>query len=149
MRKNWLLIGIGLVVAVLAVAAVACDDDDDDDGGGGDGVTQITITLSEAAGSGITGTATLTAMDSDVEVVVEATGLDEANTYLSGAYDSTSVDCMGGRLGDFSSSFTGDVGGVTYTVTATTVSDIVSVSVRDTTQSGSPPGTVVACGLVE
>ena len=148
MRKNWLLIGIGLVVAVLAVAAVACDDDDDDDDGG-DGVTQVTITLSEAAGSGITGTATLTAMDSDVEVVVEATGLDEANTYLSGAYDSTSVDCMGGRLGDFSSSFTGDVGGVTYTVTATTVSDIVSVSVRDTTQSGSPPGTVVACGLVE
>ena len=88
-------------------------------------------------------------MDSDVEVVVEATGLEEANTYISGAYDSTSVDCMGGRLGDFSSSFTGDVGGVTYTVTATTVSDIVSVSVRDTTQSGSPPGTVVACGLVE
>ena len=148
MRKNWLLIGIGLVVAVLAVAAVACNDDDDDEDGG-DGVTQITITLSEAAGSGITGTATLTAMDSDVEVVVEATGLDEANTYISGAYDSTSVDCMGGRLGDFSSSFTGDVGGVTYTVTATTVSDIVSVSVRDTTQSGSPPGTVVACGLVE
>ncbi len=148
MRKKWLLIGIGLVVAVLAVAAVACDDDDDDEDGG-DGVTQITITLSEAAGSGITGTATLTAMDSDVEVVVEATGLDEADTYISGAYDSTSVDCMGGRLGDFSSSFTGDVGGVTYTVTATTVSDIVSVSVRDTTQSGSPPGTVVACGLVE
>ena len=148
MRKNWLLLGIGLVVAVLAVAAVACNDDDDDEDGG-DGVTQITITLSEAAGSGITGTATLTAMDSDVEVVVEATGLDEANTYISGAYDSTSVDCMGGRLGDFSSSFTGDVGGVTYTVTATTVSDIVSVSVRDTTQSGSPPGTVVACGLVE
>ncbi len=148
MRKNWLLLGIGLVVAVLAVAAVACNDDDDDEDGG-DGVTQITITLSEAAGSGITGTATLTAMDSDVEVVVEATGLDEANNYISGAYDSTSVDCMGGRLGDFSSSFTGDVGGVTYTVTATTVSDIVSVSVRDTTQSGSPPGTVVACGLVE
>ena len=29
MRKNWLLIAIGLLIALLAVAAIACDDDDD------------------------------------------------------------------------------------------------------------------------
>lgn len=27
MRKNWLLMGVGLIAAMLAVAAVACDDD--------------------------------------------------------------------------------------------------------------------------
>ncbi len=32
MRKNWMLLGIGLLVAVLMIGAVACSDDDDDDG---------------------------------------------------------------------------------------------------------------------
>ena len=167
MRKNWLLIGIALLAAVLAVAAIACDDDDEDGNGNGDAVppateegaapddgaaedgAPIAVILSALDDSGVTGSASLTAMDSDVEVVVEATGLEEANTYISGAYDSTSVDCTGGLLGSFSSTFTGDVGGVTYTVTATTVSDIVSISIRDVTETGTAPGTVVACGEVE
>ncbi len=80
MRKNWLLIGIGLLVAVLAVAAVACDDDDDDDGdgGGGDSVTTLSATLSEVDANGVTGSATLTkADDGTTEVVVTMTGLTE------------------------------------------------------------------------
>ncbi len=31
MKRNWLLIAVGLLVAVLAIAAVACGDDDDDE----------------------------------------------------------------------------------------------------------------------
>ncbi len=77
MRKNWLLIGIGLVVAVLAVAAVACDDDDDDDDGGGDAAATLTATLSEVDGNGVTGSATLTeADDGTTQVVVGMAGLD-------------------------------------------------------------------------
>jgi hypothetical protein len=38
MRKNWLLIGVGLLIAVLAIGAIACGDDDGDgDNGDGDG----------------------------------------------------------------------------------------------------------------
>ena len=77
MRKNWLLLGIGLVVAVLAVAAVACDDDDDDDNGGGDGATTLSATLSEVDGNGVTGSATLTEADGTTEVVVTMEGLPE------------------------------------------------------------------------
>ena len=81
MRKNWLLLGIGLVVAVLAVAAVACDDDNDDDGGGGDGggaVITYMATLEEVEGNGVTGTAVLTeADDNTTVVVVTMTGLPE------------------------------------------------------------------------
>ena len=76
MRKNWLLLGIGLVVAVLAVAAVACSDDDDDDNGGGDGATTLSASLSEVDGNGVTGSATLTEADGTTEVVVEMAGLD-------------------------------------------------------------------------
>ncbi len=79
MRKNWLLIAIGLVVAVLAVAAVACDDDDGDgDGGGEDGATTLSATLSEVEGNGVTGNATLTETDDGTtEVVVSMVGLPE------------------------------------------------------------------------
>ncbi len=77
MRKNWLLIGIGLLVCVLAIAAVACDDDDDDGGDGGDAAATLTATLAEVEGNGVTGTATLTeADDGTTQVVVEMAGLD-------------------------------------------------------------------------
>ena len=42
MRKNWLLIGIGLLLAVLAIAAVACGDDDEDEDGEPTAVTDDT-----------------------------------------------------------------------------------------------------------
>ncbi len=81
MRKNWLLIGIGLVVAALAVAAVACDGDDDDDGGGGDGAdgaAALTATLLEVEGNGVTGSASLTETDDGAtQVVVTIEGLSE------------------------------------------------------------------------
>ena len=90
MRKNWLLLGIGLVVAVLAVAAVACDDDDDDDGGGGDGAT-LSATLSEVDGNGVTGSASLTETDDGyTQVEVMMAGLPEgphANHLHEGACD--------------------------------------------------------------
>jgi hypothetical protein len=79
MRKNWLLIGIGLLVGVLAMTAVACGDDDDDgDGGEDDGgdVAALAATIAEVDGSGGTGTAALTeAADGSTEVVVDMAGL--------------------------------------------------------------------------
>ena len=82
MRKNRLLIGIGLLIGVLAMTAVACGDDDDDDGddnGGGDAPT-LTATLAEADGSGVTGSATLTeAADGATQVVVDMAGLSGAH----------------------------------------------------------------------
>ncbi len=39
MRKNWLLIGVGLLVAVLAIGAIACGDDDDDGDNGDNGAS--------------------------------------------------------------------------------------------------------------
>ena len=92
--------------------------------------SQHILTFQEVGGSGIAGTATLTAVGSDVEVVVEVTGLVDADTYASGAYDSTSVNCAGGLLGSFSDTYPGTAGGVTFTVPDVSVSDIFSVSVR-------------------
>ena len=93
MRRNWLLIGIGLLVCVLAIAAVACDDDDDDDDDGGDvgdAAATLTATLAEVEGNGVTGTATLTeADDGTTQVVVEMAGLDgtHANHLHHGSCD--------------------------------------------------------------
>lgn len=173
MRTRWLLIGVGLLTAVLAIGAVACDDDEDEDGDevptatvvegemtpvNGVGLPEpTTITLEEVGGSGIAGTATLTALGNDIEVELDVTGLQEGNTYISGAYDSTSVNCTGGLLGSFSGSFGEAASGMIYTVPGTTVSDgdtvsvsrVISVSVRDITETGEAPGTVVACGEVD
>ncbi len=81
MRKNWLLIGVGLLVAVLAIGAIACDDDDDDDDGNGDGngdvVTRLIATLAaEGDGSG-TGSATLTEVNGVAQIEVTMEGLIE------------------------------------------------------------------------
>ena len=169
MRTRWLLIGVGLLTAVLAIGAVACDDDEDEDGDEVPTATVVegemtpvdaeptTITLEEVGGSGIAGTATLTVLGNDIEVELDVTGLQEGNTYISGAYDSTSVNCTGGLLGSFSGSFGEAASGMIYTVPDTTVSDgdtvsvsrVFSVSVRDITETGEAPGTVVACGEVD
>ncbi len=83
MRKNWLLIGIGLLVGILAMTAVACGDDDDDGDGGDDGggdAAALAATIAEIDGSGGTGTATLTeAADGSTEVVVDMAGLSGAH----------------------------------------------------------------------
>ncbi len=167
MRTRWLLIGVGLLTAVLAIGAAACDDDEDEDEVPTATVVEgemtpvdaepTTITLEEVGGSGIAGTATLTALGNDIEVELDLTGLQEGNTYISGAYDSTSVNCTGGLLGSFSGSFGEAASGMIYTVPDTTVSDgdtvsvsrVISVSVRDITETGEAPGTVVACGEVD
>ena len=72
MRKNWLLIGIGLLVAVLAIGAIACGDDDDDDA-----VTRLVATLAaEVDGEG-TGDATLTEVDGVAQIELTMAGLTE------------------------------------------------------------------------
>ena len=43
MRKNWLLIGIGLLIAVLAIGAIACGDDDGNGNGNGNGDTGTVV----------------------------------------------------------------------------------------------------------
>ena len=56
MKKNWLLIAVGLVVVVLAVVAIACGDDDNGDGNGdGNGIE----TPSDGNGTGNTHEQTL------------------------------------------------------------------------------------------
>ncbi len=131
------------LVATLLVAAFLIG------GGGRDTVNAQTagdvLTFEAVGDSGISGTATLTAVGDDVQIVLAVSGLVDGNTYLSGAYNSTSVVCIGGLLPPFSATFAASDGGVTYTVPATVLSDVFSVSVRDVTATGSPPGTVVAC----
>ena len=51
MRRNWLLLGIGLLVAVLAIGAVACGDDDDDDNG--DAIPEATEMIDDENGDAI------------------------------------------------------------------------------------------------
>lgn len=106
----------------------------------------VVLTFQAVDDSGISGTVTLTAIGDDVQVVLDVSGLADDKTYLSGAYNTSSVICVGGLLGGgFSDTFESADGGVTYTVAGTALSDIFSVSVRDVTETGSPPGTVVAC----
>ena len=84
MRKNWLLIAIGLLVAVLAIGAVACDDDEDDDDENGAAIPPAAaeialIVLSEQDGSGVTGSATMSETSSggvEVSVTIDG-GLEE------------------------------------------------------------------------
>ncbi len=98
MRKNWLLIAIGLLVAVLAIGAVACNDDGDDNGDGEavptatvepvDGDTtdaglQISMTLSEVGGSGVSGSVTITDAAGATLVVVTVDGGLEEGTHMN------------------------------------------------------------------
>ncbi len=132
-----------VLVTALLVSAFAVS-------GGSDTVSaqesEVVLAFEAVGDSGISGTATLTAAGDDVQVVLAVTGLADDKTYLSGSYDASSVTCVGGLLGGgFSATFAAADGGVTYTVEGTVLSDIFSVSVRDVTDTGSPPGTVVAC----
>ena len=79
MRKNWLLIGVGLLVAVLAIGAIACDDDDDDGNGDGNGdvVTRLVATLTADADASGTGSATLTEVDEVAQIELTMEGLVE------------------------------------------------------------------------
>ncbi len=116
--------GLALVAVLLLVGSIQLTRTDST------AASEHILTFQEVGGSGIVGIASLTAVGSDVEVVVEVTGLVDADTFASGAYDSTSVNCVGGLLPPFSDTYPGTAGGVTFTVPGVSVSDISSVSVR-------------------
>ncbi len=148
MRKNWLLLGIGMVVAVLAVAAIACSDDDDDDSGGGDGATTLSATLSAVDGNGVTGSATLVeADDGTTEVVVEMAGLDgtHANHLHHGTCDAQGEVHV--ALTELQADADGDD-------TATTTFDDPELIHFETGhfvavhEAGGEPGPVISCGDV-
>ena len=124
MRKNWLLIGVGLLVAVLAIGAIACGDDDDNgngdgigddigddigDGNGngnGDLLLRLSVTLTEMDGSGATGTAELTPNGEGILVTMSMAGLQSGGAHASHIHDGTCDDIGGidisltGILGD-------------------------------------------------
>ncbi len=86
MRKNWVLIGVGLLAAVLAIGAVACGDDDDDVDDLVDeildelddlGVLQLVAHLSEVDGSGASGEAELSVNGDGILVSIIMEGLSE------------------------------------------------------------------------
>ena len=156
MRKNWLLIAIGLMVAVLAVAAVACDDDDDDDAGGEDGggaAITYTATLEEVGGNGVTGSAVLTETDDGMtEVVVEMAGLDgtHANHLHHGDCDAQGEVHV--TLEELQADADGDA-----TATTTDFADedpdpefthFVSGHYVAVHEAGGVPGPVISCGNV-
>jgi len=106
-----------------------------------------TVSIDSVGDSGVAGSATITEVDGGVEVAVLATGLNASATYVSGAYDSTSVTCTGGLLGSFSASFSYLDDGVTYTLPGVALDDVFSISIRDLSATGGlPPGAVVGCG---
>ncbi len=113
MRKNWLLIAIGLLTAVLAIGAIACNDDDDDGDGGADPTAteegaeatateeettdadgQSSMTLSEVNGSGVTGSATLSDTEPGTEVVVTVDGGLEEGSHANHVHEGT-CDAIG------------------------------------------------------
>ena len=143
MRKNWLLLGIGLLVSVLAVASVGCSNDDAD---GGD-ATRLTATLAEVEGSGVTGTATLTeADDGATQAVVEMVGLDgtHANHLHQGTCDAQAEVHV--TLGEL------QAGNESKTTTFFEEPDFAHfeaghyVAVHE---AGGAPGPVISCGDLE
>ena len=87
MRKNRLLILVGIMIAVFAIAAVACDDDDDDDddvsptatvaddGDGNGAVTTLSALITGVDDAGITGSATLTEENGVASIALTVLGL--------------------------------------------------------------------------
>ncbi len=100
MRRNWLLIGIGLLVAVFAVGAVACGDDDGDSNGdsnGGDATEPSSaeiadIVLSAFEDSGVSGSASITDSGGNTEVTVTVDAGLEEGSHLNHIHDGTCDD---------------------------------------------------------
>ena len=117
MRKNWLLIGVGLLVAVLAIGAIACGDDDDNGNGDGNGddigdigdgngngngeLLRLSVTLT---GPDASGTAELTVSGEGIQVTLSMAGLQDG-VHASHIHDGTCDD-----IGGIDISLTGIVG---------------------------------------
>ena len=118
MRKNWLLIGVGLLVAVLAIGAIACGDDDDNGNGDGNGngddigdgngngngdlLIRLSVTLT---GPDANGTAELTVNGEGILVTISMAGLQSGSAHASHIHDGTCDD-----IGGIDISLTGIVG---------------------------------------
>ncbi len=154
MRKNWPLVGIGLLVAVLAIGAIACSDDDDDGDGNGDGngngngdlLLRLSVTLTEMDGSGASGTAELTVSGEGIQVTLSMTGLQEgvhANHIHEGTCDDqgaihiTLDNIVAGAAGD---------GSQINNNTEQPLSHYASGHYLAVHEADGSPGAVVSCG---
>ena len=161
MRKNWLLIGVGLLVAVLAIGAIACGDDDDNGNGDGNGddigdigdgngngngeVLLLSVTLT---GPDASGTAELTVSGEGIQVTLSMAGLEEgvhANHLHHGTCDSQ---------GEVHITLLNVVADATGDATATTTDDEQPLSHFESGhylavhEAGGDPGAVISCGEV-
>ena len=132
LKRKLVLVGALAAVGVIGLAMASTASAEDK-----------TLTLLAVDGSGIGGDVSLTEDGDIVQIVVNATGLTNGESYFSGAYDSTSVVCRGGLIGTFAAAAPADGETATrsYSVPGP-IEDIFSVSVR---QGDQPPGAVVAC----
>ncbi len=165
MRKNWLLIGVGLLVAVLAIGAIACSDDDDNGNGDGNGddigdigdgngngngdlLLRLSVTLTEMDGSGASGTAELTVSGEGIQVTLSMAGLQDG-VHASHIHDGTCDD-----IGGIDISLTGIVGdeaGEGSQIDNNTENPLShyetghSLAVHEADGS---PGTIISCGEI-
>ena len=165
MRKNWLLIGVGLLVAVLAIGAIACSDDDDNGNGDGNGddigdigdgngngngdlLVRLSVTLTEMDGSGASGTAELTVSGEGIQVTLSMAGLQDG-VHASHIHDGTCDD-----IGGIDISLTGIVGdeaGEGSQIDNNTENPLShyetghSLAVHEADGS---PGTIISCGEI-
>ncbi len=153
MRKNWLLIGIGLLVAVLAIGAIACGDDDDDGDGNGNGngngngdlLLRLSVTLT---GPDASGTAELTVNGEGILVSLSMAGLVEgvhANHIHDGACESigaiviTLDNIVADAAGDGTQTTANNEGPLSHYETGH------SLAVHEADGS---PGTIISCGEI-
>ncbi len=148
MRKNLLLIGVGLLVAVLAIGAIACSDDDGDGDGNGNGngngeVFRLDVTLT---GPDANGTAEITVNGEGIFVSISMTGLQEgvhANHIHEGSCDSQGAIHIG--LDNIVADATGD-GSQSTGNNEQSLSHYESGHYLAVHEADGDPGAVVSCG---
>lgn len=105
---------------------------------------RLVLPLGPVGGSTVVGKAELRTEGNMVRIELVAYGVRNGTSYFSGAFNSTSQNCVGGLIGSFAAPVTAENGQVLigYNVPGP-IQNISAVSVNQGTQT---PGTVVACG---